>query len=78
MFRFNVYYNLTGGKGSKGQVIDIRGYGSDPGSRNAAKVKWDNGESNVYRLACKGKVDIKCVSEVKGFLYYRDHLPLAG
>ncbi|XP_061163055.1 E3 ubiquitin-protein ligase MIB2-like isoform X1 [Saccostrea echinata] len=68
-----------GGTGKKGKVEDIRGYGSDAGGRNAVRVRWEtSGEANVYRVGCRGKVDLQCVEEAPGGYYYREHLPVAG
>ncbi|XP_056006019.1 E3 ubiquitin-protein ligase MIB2-like isoform X2 [Ostrea edulis] len=68
-----------GGSGKKGNVEDLRGYGSDVGGRNAVRVRWvTSGEANVYRIGCRGKVDLQCVKEAPGGHYYRDHIPVVG
>ena len=42
-------------------------------------MRWESsGEANVYRVGCRGKVDLKCVEEGHGGAYYRDHLPVLG
>ncbi|KAK3088128.1 hypothetical protein FSP39_015105 [Pinctada imbricata] len=73
------YSTQDGGNGQKGKVEDVRNFGSVAGGRNAVRVRWDKtGEANVYRVGCKGKVDLKCVSEGSGTYYYKDHLPVLG
>lgn len=68
-----------GGSGKKGKVEDLRGFGSDVGGRNAVRVRWEtSGEANVYRVGCRGKVDLQCVEEAPGGSYYREHLPVVG
>lgn len=71
--------NIQGGSGKKGKVEDLRGFGSDVGGRNAVRVRWEtSGEANVYRVGCRGKVDLQCVEEAPGGSYYREHLPVVG
>lgn len=70
---------IQGGSGKKGKVEDLRGFGSDVGGRNAVRVRWEtSGEANVYRVGCRGKVDLQCVEEAPGGSYYREHLPVVG
>lgn len=42
------------------------------------RIKWPSGQENSYRLGFGGCVDLKCVEEVPGIDYYRDHLPVVG
>lgn len=43
------------------------------------RVRWEtSGEANVYRVGCRGKVDLQCVEEAPGGSYYREHLPVVG
>ncbi len=67
----------VGGDGERGTVKEISSWGADS-DRSAARVVWDNGHSDVYRLGHAGKVDIVAVNETNGPLYYRDHLPRLG
>nr|XP_022342890.1 E3 ubiquitin-protein ligase MIB2-like isoform X2 [Crassostrea virginica] len=68
-----------GGPGKKGKVEDVRAFGSDVGGRNAVRVRWEtSGEANVYRVGCRGKVDLQCVDEAPGGYYYREHLSIVG
>lgn len=69
---------FIGGPGAEGKVMDIRNYGGDTGARNAVKVKWKNGEINVYKIGACGKVDLTFIEPGCGFDYYRDHLPTPG
>jgi hypothetical protein len=52
--------------------------GGDTGVRNAVKVKWKNGEINVYKVGAGGKVDLKITEAGVGTDYYRDHLLAPG
>lgn len=70
------YGTQDGGQGSEGKVTEIRNYGGDTGARNAVKVKWKNGEINVYKLGAGGKVDLKFMEPGVGTDYYRDHLDI--
>ena len=48
-------------------------------SRNIVRVRWfESGITNGYRLGLDGQVDIVCIEETEGMMYYRDHLPKAG
>ena len=70
---------FKGGPGKKGKVEDVRAFGSDVGGRNAVRVRWEtSGEANVYRVGCRGKVDLQCVDEAPGGYYYREHLSIVG
>ena len=70
---------FKGGPGKKGKVEDVRAFGSDVGGRNAVRVRWEtSGEANVYRVGCRGKVDLQCVDEAPGGYYYREHLSVVG
>ena len=75
--RFYVSLSFTGGEGKVGRVIDIRGWENESG-RSVANVTWTSGNTNVYRLGHKGKVDIKYTQEASGGTYYRDHLTVLG
>ena len=77
-FRVDRQLVLIGGPGSEGKVTEVRNYGGDTGARNAVKVKWKNGEINVYKLGAAGKVDLKFMEPGVGTDYYRDHLPVPG
>ncbi|XP_010626018.1 E3 ubiquitin-protein ligase MIB2 isoform X1 [Fukomys damarensis] len=66
-----------GGEGKLGRVVDIRGWDVETG-RSVASVTWADGTTNVYRVGHKGKVDLKCVGEVAGGFYYKEHLPRLG
>ncbi|XP_012920592.1 E3 ubiquitin-protein ligase MIB2 isoform X2 [Heterocephalus glaber] len=66
-----------GGEGKPGRVVDIRGWDVETG-RSVASVTWADGTTNVYRVGHKGKVDLKCVGEVAGGFYYKEHLPRLG
>ncbi|XP_035881065.1 E3 ubiquitin-protein ligase MIB2 isoform X1 [Phyllostomus discolor] len=66
-----------GGEGKPGRVVDIRGWDVETG-RSVASVTWADGTTNVYRVGHKGKVDLKCVGEAAGGLYYKEHLPRLG
>ena len=68
------YGTQDGGSGSEGNITEIRNYGGDTGVRNAVKVKWKNGEINVYKVGAGGKVDLKITEAGVGTDYYRDHL----
>uniref|UniRef100_A0A670JGW0 E3 ubiquitin-protein ligase MIB2 n=1 Tax=Podarcis muralis TaxID=64176 RepID=A0A670JGW0_PODMU len=69
--------NQDGGEGKAGRVVDIRGWDVETG-RSVASVTWADGTTNVYRVGHKGKVDLKCVAEVTGGFYYKEHLPRLG
>ena len=46
---------------------------------SVACVKWmRTGQTNVYRVGHKGKVDLKCVQEGIYGNYYPKHLPVLG
>ena len=49
---------------------------SDP--RSAAYIIWDSGIRNMYRVGYEGMMDLKILSEAKGYSVYRDHLPVLG
>jgi len=61
--------------GSPGEILEIRDW-VESSPRTAAAVSWDLGANNLYRVGYKGKVDLKAVSEVTAFSFYRDHLPV--
>ncbi|XP_071840048.1 E3 ubiquitin-protein ligase MIB2-like isoform X1 [Apostichopus japonicus] len=65
--------NQDGGDGKIGRIKDIRGWDSES-DRSVANVQWSNGNTNVYRVGHKGKVDLRCLDSVKGGTYYKDHL----
>ncbi|XP_070207925.1 E3 ubiquitin-protein ligase MIB2-like isoform X2 [Littorina saxatilis] len=67
--------NQDGGPGSEGEVMELKDEPNSHKKRNLAKVRWPNGQANVYRLAFDGHVDITCTEEEAGGFYYRDHLP---
>lgn len=69
--------NQDGGEGKAGTVTDIRGWETESG-RSVASVRWSSGSTNVYRLGHLGKVDLRCIQDVPGPTYYRDHLPVLG
>ena len=63
--------------GKIGSVQDIRGWDSESG-RSVANVIWSCGNTNVYRLGHKGKVDILLVQPASGGFYYKSSLPILG
>ncbi|XP_070207922.1 uncharacterized protein [Littorina saxatilis] len=67
--------NQDGGRGSEGELTEVKDQPNSHNKRNLAKVRWPNGKANVYRLAFEGHVDITCTDEEAGGFYYRDHLP---
>ncbi|CAG0898529.1 unnamed protein product [Darwinula stevensoni] len=69
--------NQDGGQGKIGSVLDIRGWDSESG-RSVANVMWSCGNTNVYRLGHKGKVDILLVQPASGGFYYKSSLPVLG
>lgn len=69
--------NQDGGEGKAGTVTDVRGWETESG-RSVASVRWSSGSTNVYRLGHLGKVDLRCIQDVPGPTYYRDHLPVLG
>ncbi len=73
----NIYYSVLGGEGKPGRVLDVRGWDNESG-RSVANVTWSTGATNVYRLGHKGKVDLKCVQDGLGGMYYSQHLPVLG
>ncbi len=72
-----VWSFTVGGDGKRGTVKEISSWGADS-DRSAARVLWDNGQNNIYRLGHAGKVDVVAVKETNGPFYYRDHLPRLG
>ena len=66
-----------GGKGRKGKLTEIQAWNAQK-PRSAAYVLWDSGDRNLYRIGFDGMSDLKCVTDSKGPLYYRDHLPCLG
>ena len=66
-----------GGKGRKGKLTEIQAWNAQK-PRSAAYVLWDSGDRNLYRIGFDGMSDLKCVTDSKGTLYYRDHLPCLG
>ncbi|XP_071952953.1 E3 ubiquitin-protein ligase MIB1-like isoform X2 [Antedon mediterranea] len=66
-----------GGNGRRGKVTEIQDW-SATGPRSAAYVLWDNGAKNLYRVGYEGMSDLKVVSDAKGGIFYRDHLPCLG
>ncbi|XP_067659038.1 E3 ubiquitin-protein ligase MIB2-like [Haliotis asinina] len=65
-----------GGPGSKGKITEIPEEHNVTTIRNIARVKWDNGRSNIYRVGHEGKVDLKYIEEGIGPSYYRDNMPV--
>jgi len=58
-----------------GEITEIKEWqNSIP--RSAARVAWDIGRGNIYRIGFEGKVDIKAINKAKGYSFYRDHLPV--
>ena len=39
---------------------------------------WDTNVKNLYRVGFEGMVDLKVISDTKGYCVYRDHLPDLG
>lgn len=66
-----------GGDGKAGRVLDIRGWDNESG-RSVANVSWTSGNTNVYRVGHKGKVDLKYMQDAAGGYYYKEHLPVLG
>ncbi|XP_046342697.2 E3 ubiquitin-protein ligase MIB2-like isoform X1 [Haliotis rufescens] len=65
-----------GGSGSKGKLTEIPTEHNVTTIRNIARVKWDNGRSNIYRVGHEGKVDVKYTEEGVGPSYYRENMPV--
>lgn len=65
--------NQDGGDGKIGFIKELRGWDNES-DRSVACVQWSNGNTNVYRVGHKGKVDLRCLDGVKGGTYYKDHL----
>ena len=66
-----------GGIGKRGKITEIQDWlALSP--RSAAYVHWDNGSKNLYRLGFEGNVDLKAISDGKGFSVFKDHLPPLG
>ncbi|XP_039257822.2 E3 ubiquitin-protein ligase MIB1-like [Styela clava] len=66
-----------GGNGRKGKVTKIQNWTSQH-MRSAAYVMWDVGAKNLYRMGYEGMMDLKVVTDAKGPMFYRDHLPCLG
>lgn len=64
---------FPGGDGKIGFIKELRGWDNES-DRSVACVQWSNGNTNVYRVGHKGKVDLRCLDGVKGGTYYKDHL----
>jgi hypothetical protein len=44
--------------------------------RCSGRVRWTNGQANVYRIAAEnGSVDLIAIETAVGGYYYLDHLP---
>ncbi|KAL5266150.1 hypothetical protein ACHWQZ_G006711 [Mnemiopsis leidyi] len=66
------------GSTATGTVTCIRGWDQES-AMSVACVKWmRTGQTNVYRVGHKGKVDLKCVQEGIYGNYYPKHLPVLG
>ncbi|KAK2710926.1 E3 ubiquitin-protein ligase MIB2-like isoform X2 [Artemia franciscana] len=69
--------NQDGGDGKVGRVLEVRGWVNET-NFSVASVNWPSGETNIYRIGHKGKVDLTCVSEAIGAYCYMDHLAILG
>ncbi|XP_055895870.1 uncharacterized protein LOC106054167 isoform X2 [Biomphalaria glabrata] len=65
------------GNPAEGSVLEIKPWNKDS-SKSAARVKWENGTTNTYRLGFRGKVDLKCVIPASGGHFYKTHLQVLG
>ncbi|XP_043944642.1 E3 ubiquitin-protein ligase MIB2-like [Protopterus annectens] len=63
--------------GSPGKVVELCSWKAAM-ARSAARVKWRDGRTELYRVGFQGSMDLKCINSSVGGYYYKDHLPKLG